>query len=321
MKYPVVTILSVFLLFQGASLAQQAPAPEQKLAPGEAIELIDGTPITLDVTRVNLLFTVTDNKGRFISDLTKDDFEIRENRKTQEILEFTAETDLPLRIAILVDTSNSIRDRFRFLQEAAIDFINTVIRRGEDKAVVMSFDSQAQLAVDLTDDIRQLTQAVERMRPGGGTALYDAIFYSARDKLLQDQPRDKFRRAIIVLSDGEDNLSHYSREQALEMAHKADVVVYTISTNITSNDSDGDKILKRFSEETGGASFFPFKAEDMAQSFVNIANELRHQYSLLYRPEPLIADGKYHPIEVRVTAGRGLVVRARKGYYAPPPLE
>jgi len=132
-----------------------------------------------------------------------------------------------------------------------------------------------------------------------------------------DQPRDKFRRAIVVLSDGDDNQSRWTREQALEMAHKADAVIYTISTNITHLETSGDKVLKRYAEETGGIAFFPFKAEDLGQSFENIANELRHQYNVFYRPEPLRTDGLYHPVEIRVKERRELSVRARHGYYAP----
>jgi Ca-activated chloride channel homolog len=155
------------------------------------------------------------------------------------------------------------------------------------------------------------------LRPGGGTALYDAIFFACRDKLMQDQPMHKFRRAMVVISDGDDNQSRYTRDQALEMAQKADVVVYTISTNITRVPSNGDKVMRYFAVETGGLAFFPFKAQDMSQSFENIANELRHQYNVLYRPEPLRADGQWHNVDIKVKGRKDLVVRARKGYYAP----
>lgn len=275
------------------------------------------TRITLDVTRVNMLFTVTDKRGRFITNLTKDDFEVVENKKVQNIVEFAAETELPLRLGILIDTSNSIRERFRFEQEAAVEFINSVIRPRQDKALVVSFDTSTALVSDLIDDTEVLAKAIRDLRPGGGTSLYDAIYFACRDKLQLDQPRHKFRRAIIMLSDGEDNQSRYSRDQALEMAQKADVVIYAISTNISRVESDGDKVLKYFTSETGGQAFFPFKVEDLEQSFQNIANELRHQYNIFYRPEPLKTDGLYHPVTLRVKNRRDLVVRARKGYYAP----
>jgi Ca-activated chloride channel family protein len=277
----------------------------------------DQSRFSADVARVNLLFTVSDRKGRFVQDLLKDDFEILEGKKQQAIVEFTSEANLPLRLAILIDTSNSIRDRFKFQQEAAIDFINTVIRPQEDRAAIVSFDAAPELVADLTGDVEKLTAAIRSLRAGGGTALYDAIFFACRDKLMQDQPRHKFRRAMVILSDGEDNQSRYTRDQALEMAHKAEVVVYSISTNRLGSESDGDKVLKYFAEQTGGQTFFPFKAQDLAQSFENIANELRHQYNVLYRPEPLKTDGLYHPVDVKVKGRKDLIVRARHGYYAP----
>ena len=109
---------------------------------------------------------------------------------------------------------------------------------------------------------------------------------------------------MVILSDGDDNQSRWTREQALEMAHKADVVIYTISTNRSGIETDGDKVLRYFAEQTGGQAFFPFKAQDLAQDFENIANELRHQYNVLYRPEPLKADGLYHPVDVKVEIAR-----------------
>jgi Ca-activated chloride channel family protein len=296
------------LLFATALLLAQKPSAPVEPDPGR---------IVLDVTRVNMLFTVTDKKGRFITDLTKEDFQLSEGKKVQNISQFTAETDLPLRLGILVDTSNSIRDRFKFEQQAATEFINSVVRPRQDKLMIVSFDTAAELVSDLSDDPEKLGKAIRDLRPGGGTALYDAIFYACRDKLALDQPKDKFRRAIIILSDGDDNQSRVTRDQALEMAQKADVVIYAISTNITRIDNDGDKVLRYLAAETGGQAFFPFKVQDLSQSFENIANELRHQYNVFYRPEPLITDGLYHPVTLKVKTRKDLVVRARKGYYAP----
>jgi VWFA-related protein len=305
--------LGVFALSLGSEAQNLAP-PGQ---PPATVATDETTRILVDVTRVNMLFTVTDKKGRFITDLNRDDFEVIEGKKPQVIQEFTAETDLPLRIGILVDTSSSIRDRFKFEQEAAVQFLNSVVHPGADKAMVVSFDTSAELVADLVDDPLKLDSAIRSLRPGGGTSLYDAIFFACRDKLLQDQPRHKFRRAIVLVSDGEDNQSRYSRDQALEMAQKADVVIYAISTNITRIETDGDKVLRYLTQETGGRAFFPFKVEDLDQSFENIANELRHQYNIFYRPEPLKTDGLYHTVDLRVKGRKDLVVRARKGYYAP----
>lgn len=307
MKYLAVSLLALtagcLALYCATPAAQNSSPPSQ------------GEVIRSEVTRVNMLFAVTDKKGRFITNLTQDDFQVFENKKPQKILEFTSESDLPLRLAILIDTSNSIRDRFKFQQEAAMNFINSVVRK-QDKAMVVSFDTAAELVADLTSDTQVLENAVRSLRPGGGTALYDAIFFACKEKLSRDQPMYKFRRAIVILSDGEDNESRYSRDQALEMAQRADTVLYTISTNITHIETDGDKVMRYFAEETGGASFFPFAASDLNQSFENIANELRHQYNLFYRPEPLKNDGLYHKVQIKVKKRRDVIVRARKGYYA-----
>ena len=320
MKPWVALCASVGLAFAICAAQQKqppAPAPAAAPAPKAAEQADEPTRISVEVTRVNMLYTVTDKRGRFITDLTKDDFEVIEGKRLQTIQEFTAESDLPLRLGILIDTSNSIRDRFRFEQDAATEFLNTVMRSKLDKAMVVSFDTRAQLITDLIDNSAQLEEGIRGLRPGGGTALYDAIFYACRDKLGVDQPRHKFRRAIVIVSDGEDNESDQTRDQALEMAQKADVVIYTISTNMTHTETDGDKVLKYFTSETGGRAFFPFKVEDLAQSFENIANELRHQYNLLYRPEPLKTDGLWHPVQLRVKGRKDLIVRARTGYYAP----
>jgi Ca-activated chloride channel family protein len=140
--------------------------------------------IVLDVTRVNMLFTVSDRKGRFVTNLSKDDFQVFEGKHQQNILEFTAESGLPLRLAVLIDTSNSIRDRFRFEQEAAIEFIKSLMRPEVDKAITVSFDTRTQLEADLTGDIEKLAKSIRDLRPGGGTSLYDAIYFACRDKLM-----------------------------------------------------------------------------------------------------------------------------------------
>jgi VWFA-related protein len=285
--------------------------------------------ISLDVTRVNILFTVADKKGRFVNNLLKEDLEVLELKKKQTILEFAAESELPLRIAILVDTSNSIRARFRFEIEAARTFLDSVIRKGRDKALVYGFDTEAELVQDFTDDTELLSNKLRDLRPGGGTALYDAMTTACRDRMMLDRPMHNFRRAMIIIGDGEDNASRLTRDQAMEYAQRTDVVIYAISTNNSGTmrdqsddrglhqESEGDKVLDYLSKETGGRTYFPFRAQDLEQDFENIANELRSQYSILFRPEPLKTDGRYHPIELRIPRRGDLVVRARKGYYAP----
>jgi VWFA-related protein len=271
-RFVLLAALFAALLPTPARIFAQAPAQKGKPAPAtSAAQLDDDQTIRLDVTRVPVLFTVADKKGHFVTDLSKEEFEVIENKKVQSILDFNGESNLPLRLAVLIDTSNSIRERFKFLQEAATNFVETVVRPVLDHAMIVSFDTSAELVADMTDDIGRLDASIRNLRPGGGTALYDAIFFACKEK-LQDQPPEKFRRAMVILSDGDDNQSRYTREQALEMAQKADVVIYTISTNISGQELDGDKILKYFAQETGGQAFFPFKASDLAQTFENIAN-------------------------------------------------
>ena len=310
----------VFLLtLTGMLFAQEAG----KVPTGQSSQVAPADPnstIRVEVSRVPLLFTVTDKKNRFVTDLDREDFRVFDKGEQQVIKEFVRESELPLRIGIIIDASNSVRDRFKFEQEAAVEFIRGVLREERDRAFLVSFDTRAELVVDFTNDPEELAAGVRNLRAGGGTALYDAIYYACRDKLPEDWPPEQFRRALVILGDGEDNQSLVTREMALEMAHKAEAVVYTISTNRSGKQIGGDKVLRRFSEETGGVSFHPFQATDLEQSFANIANELRHQYFILYSPENFVADGSFHKVEIK-TSVKDTMVRARRGYYAPLPDE
>ncbi len=275
--------------------------------------------IVLDVTRIDILLTVTDKRGNFVTNLNRNDFEVLEDGHPQRILGLSARSELPLRLAVVLDTSNSIRPRFRFIQEAAVEFLKSVLRPRSDRAVVLSFDTVVDQVAEFSDDPDKLAKAIRELRPGGGTSLYDAIHNACRDKLTAGLPRHDFRRAIIVLTDGEDTQSHVTRDQALAMAQKSDVVIYAVSTNADRVETYGDKVLKYLAQETGGQAFFPFRLEDLGRSFQQLANELRHQYSLYYRPEPVKTDGRFHDVTVRVKSKKDMTVRARKGYYAPQP--
>ena len=276
------------------------------------------TTIVKQVDEVNVVFTVTDKRGKFVNDLTKDDFRvIDDNKPAQSIRSFRSETNLPLRVGLLIDASNSIRDRFKFEQEAAIEFLNQIIRRGYDQAFVLGFDTTPEVTQNFTDNTEALSRGVRMLRPGGGTALYDAIYYACRDEIIaKDKGNVETRRAIILLSDGDDNQSRVSREEAVEMAQKAEVIIYTISTNTSGLKLKGDKVLEHFAEETGGRAFFPFKIQDLSDAFSQIQDELRSQYAVSYKPADLQPNGKYHGIEI-LADNKKYRVRARKGYYAP----
>jgi len=269
------------------------------------------------VDEVNVVFTVTDKRKRFVKNLSEFDFKVLDDgRPPQTVVHFRRETGLPLRVALLVDASSSIRERFKFEQEAAIEFFSQIVRPKFDKAMVVGFDSTSEVTQDFTDQTELLGNGVQMLRPGGGTALYDALYFACRDKLAKTDTGLTVRRAIVVLSDGVDNQSHVTREEAIEMALRAEVVVYAISTNISSGARPGDKELERIAEATGGRVFFPFHIEDVANYFSEIQDELRSQYAIAYKPSAFAFDGRFRTIDIS-TLDKKFKVRSRKGYYAP----
>jgi VWFA-related protein len=279
-----------------------------------------GAPtITKQVNEVNVVFTVTDRHNRYVKDLTKSDFKVIDDEKPIEKMNsFRREADLPLQVGLLIDASGSIRERFKFEQESAIEFLNETLRPHFDKAFVLGFDSSLEMTQDFTDSTESLSKGIRSLRPGNATRLYDAVYYACREKLLQSAQSDSVRRAIILVSDGDDNASHVTREEAIEMALRADVIIYTISTNYAGmGDTDkNDKILERISNATGGRTFRPFQPQDVANAFAQIQDDLRSQYALSYHPADFMHDGRYRTIEI-MADHKGLKVRSRHGYYAP----
>ena len=214
----------------------------------------------------------------------------------------------------MIDTSNSIRPRLSFEQEAAIDFLNKVIRRNKDMAFLMTFDNEPEVVQGFTGDLALLTDAIHNQRAGGGTALHDAI-YRASEMLsnppLPPGPDPEVRRVIVVISDGDDNLSDHALSDAIESAIRSETAIYAISTNtdwLAIDDAskpskyhlaDGDKMLQTFADQTGGRCFFPYRVDDLAQSFLDIGTELRSQYYIAYAPAIPLSKGQYRKIEVQ----------------------
>jgi VWFA-related protein len=294
--------------------APKPPKPQTNDAPASENDI---PVIKVGVNEVNVIFTVTDKRNRFVKDLAQADFKfIDDGKPAAKIDSFRKETNLPLRVGLLIDASNSVRDRFKFEQESAIEFLNQIIRPKFDKAFTIGFDTTAEVTQDFTDDTDLLGKGVRMLRPGGGTAMYDAIYYACRDKLSKENAGYATRKAIILLSDGEDNQSRVTREEAVEMAQRAEVIIYTISTNTSGLKLRGDKVLERFAEATGGRAFFPFKISDVANAFSEIQDELRSQYAVSYVPADFVKDGKYRSIDI-MADNKKYRVRARKGYYAP----
>ncbi|HEY1264153.1 MAG TPA: VWA domain-containing protein [Terriglobales bacterium] len=269
------------------------------------------------VSEVNVLFIATDKHGKFVRNLGQKDFEILDDHKPpQAIINFRRETDLPIELGLLVDTSGSVNSRFDFEQQAAISFLQHTLRANFDKAFVLGFSSKGHVAQDFTDNVHLLETGVHSLRSGGGTAIYDAIYHACKDKLNKEKSERPVRRAIVVISDGEDNQSEVSRGQAIEMAQRAEVIIYAISTDDSGLILRGDKSLQQLADATGGRAFFPFKMKDITKSFSAIEDELRSQYVVSYRPADFDADGRFRSIEISALR-KDLEVRARKGYYAP----
>jgi Ca-activated chloride channel homolog len=307
--------------------AQSAPAPQSSpqvpqnaesnsSAPGA--EGSDVPKIRVGTNEVNVVFTVTDKHGKRVTDLKQADFRIVDDSKpVSEIRSFHAETNLPLQVGLLIDASSSVRDRFKFEQESAIEFLNQTVRKRYDQAFVVGFDVTPEVTQDFTDDTEKLAHGVRELRPGGGTAMYDAIYYACRDKLLKAPQIGPTRRAIILLSDGEDNQSHVTREEAIEMAQRANAIIYTISTNVSGTKGAGDRVLERMADATGGRAFFPFQIRDVTNAFGEIQEELRSQYDVSYKPADFKSDGHFRTIEIVANDRKNFRVRARRGYYAP----
>jgi Ca-activated chloride channel homolog len=303
-----------------AATSPSSTAPEQPAKPADRAAPSDESPLTIKIpsNEVNVVFTVTDKHGKRITDMKQSDFRVvDDNKPPEEIRSFHAETNLPLQVGLLIDASNSVRDRFKFEQESAIEFLNQTVRPGYDLAFVVGFDVTPEVTQDFTDNTEALAHGVRELRPGGGTALYDALYFACRDKLLKAPKATPVRRAIILLSDGEDNQSHVTREESIEMAQRAEAIVYTISTNVSGTKAAGDKVLERIADATGGRAFFPFQIRDVANAFAEIQDELRSQYALSYKPADFKADGHYRTIEIVANDRKNFRVRARRGYYAP----
>jgi Ca-activated chloride channel homolog len=313
--------LSAILFAQSATPTPSQPssAPQSAAVSGSAESDTANVPkIRVGINEVNVVFTVTDKHGRRVTDLKQSDFRfVDDSKPAAEIRSFRAEANLPLQVGLLVDASSSVRDRFKFEQESAIEFLNQTIRKRYDQAFIVGFDATPEVTQDFTDDTEKLAHGVRELRPGGGTAMYDALYYACRDKLLKEAPKGAIRRAIILLSDGEDNQSHVSREEAIEMAQRADAIVYTISTNVSGTHGAGDKVLERIADATGGRAFFPFQIRDVTNAFGEIQDELRSQYAVSYKPADFKADGHFRTIEIVANDRKNFRVRARRGYYAP----
>jgi hypothetical protein len=339
---------------QPATGQQQGAQQQQGAAQQQQQEQAPELTIKVPVQRVNVPFVVIDSKNRYVTDLTRDDFTVYDNGKKMKIDFFLQVATLPLRAGLLLDTSNSIRLQWKPEQEAAIDFVHTLLPdRTRHKAFLMTFDSTRDIVQDFTSDPNDLADAIRKLKPGGGTSLFDAIYHSCWDKLVKETEAGGVRRVLVLITDGEDDASKYGIDQAIEIARRAQVSIYAISTVSYNQTSPGDAVLERLTEETGGYVVYPWKkppsadfgtgytskhqigdqnaiyevgtgqyagelAKNLAMALLQIHKELTQQYVIGYAP-PNPTDGMFHEVKV-VPREHDYRVRARRGYFGAPPL-
>lgn len=322
--------------------SQQQPPASQPVAVPQA------PSIKVDVQEVIVPVTVTDEKGKFVSDLVQNDFQVFDQGKLQNIQYFNRERSQPVVVGILVDLSNNSRTHWKQYQDAAIELANTLLP-GDKKysGYLIGYGNEAELMVDTTTDSEKIMEKLRKVKPGGGSALYDAIYQACtRRSLVAGEPVDP-RRVVVVIGDGSDNSSNKTLDQIIELAQRNLVTVYGISTSAYGFDAAGDPALVRLAEETGGRVEYPLVnpytdvsgylstpsddgnyalsigsggytsaiASSIFRSVANIAGEVTTQYILRYVPEiDASSVRQYRKLEVRVALA-GVKVRARKGYY------
>jgi Ca-activated chloride channel homolog len=281
--------------------------------------------MTTHVNEVNVLF-IAAHKGKSVSDLSRDDISVRDdNKPPAAMLGFRTEQELVLRVGVAIDTSSSLNSRFRFEQAAASAFFHQVLTQPGDLGFVMGFENYPTVTQDFVGDPNLLSQGVQRLKIGGGTALYDAV-RTACQKMVHREEHDRVARVLVVLSDGQSNAGEVTLERAIDAAQEADVIIYTISTNYGSARPDdptwdnvhaGDNNLRKLAEESGGRMLRPQSPSEVAKAFAKIGEELRSRYSVSYKPADFTPDGHYRRIKIEAhKLGEKFEVRARKGYYA-----
>ncbi|MGA3373688.1 MAG: VWA domain-containing protein [Terracidiphilus sp.] len=296
--------------------AAQQPAAQPANQQGETVPY----KIPLVVNEVNLIFTVTDKHGHYIPNLKQSDFALLDDQKAPaRVNSFHQQINLPLRVGLVIDASTSIKSRFQFEQQSATEFLLQILKAKSDRAFVMGFDVTPSVTQDWTNNLDALETGVNRLHPGGGTAMYDAIYTACRDKLKDvSRGQEPVRKAIVLISDGDDNQSRVYLDEAIKECQRAETIIYAVSTDWNPSGGKGDHVLTQMAAETGGQAFFPPSVEEMSTSFHAIEEELRSQYALTYTPADFKENGAFRPIYLFCN-DRRYQVRTRKGYFAPKP--
>jgi Ca-activated chloride channel family protein len=302
----------------------QNSQPKQK--PGTKPAEDDQVEQNLDIRTVNVRLPITVTEGKsniFVTDLTEEDFEIYEDKVPQKILSFAQQSNMPLDVAVLMDTSNSVKPKLKFEKDAATSFLETMLSSRRDRALFATFDSQVVLHQDFTNRLDLLSTAVYKVKAQGETRMYDAIYQVCEEKMAASPGR---RRAMVIITDGEDTVSERTLKEAIDLAQRTETVIFAISTKAGGLfgvqggmvDRKEDKDLKRLAEETGGRAFFTAEVIELEKSLTAIARELRSQYLIAYSPSNENFDSKYRKIEVKLRGKKDLRIRTKAGYNAIP---
>ncbi|HEY0460619.1 MAG TPA: VWA domain-containing protein [Pyrinomonadaceae bacterium] len=350
-KNKVLILLVGLLAFGGAFLSrdashaqqqQQQTTPKPTVSPTPETEE-DSEPIKIDTEVVNVLFTAQDRNRRLLTDLKKEDVKLVEDGQVQEITAFGRQIDLPLSLAILIDTSPSQERTLPEEKSAAKSFLEAVVRPAKDEVSIVSFTGESTLEQGMTNNLGRLTRAIDRVQfvppsgyVGGGvivgtppisgknqatqgsTALWDAIWITS-DEVLGPAP-EKTRRAIILLTDGYDTFSQKKLDEAVQSAIKSEAVIYSIGIGDDFVQGVDESALRKISERTGGRAFFPRDEAELRKAFQQIQIEMRSQYLIAYEPTNQKRDGSYRKIEIQLVnselAKQKVSLTHRQGYFA-----
>jgi Ca-activated chloride channel homolog len=347
-KNKVLILLVGLLAFGGAFVARDASHAQQQIPPKPSVSPTpeienDDEPIKIDTEVVNVLFTAQDKNRRLLTDLKKEDIKLVEDGQAQEIIAFGRQVDLPLSLAILIDTSASQERTLPEEKAAAKSFVEAVVRPAKDEVSIVSFTGEATLEQGLTNNVARLQRAIDRVQfvppsgyVGGGvvvgtppisggnqtvqgsTAIWDAIWITS-DEVLGASP-EKTRRAIILLSDGVNTYGRKKLDEAVQAAIKSEAVIYSIGIGDNFYDGVDEAALRKISERTGGRAFFPRDEVELRKAFTQIQIEMRSQYLIAYEPINQKRDGSYRKIEIQVAnpelAKQKVTLTHRQGYFA-----
>jgi len=308
--------MKVFMENRHTRLAFQLALLMLLLVPVAPAHVSDKQSLRVNVDLVNIYVTVRNNRGRLISTLGRESFTVLEDNAAQTVTHFSRETDVPLTLALIIDTSGSVYHKLPFEKRATSHFLREVMRRSSDKAALVSFDTFVALQQDYSGDSTLLAKSLMPLVAGGGTCLYDALFSVIRDKLSGPDER----KVVVVITDGDDNLSRRSAHDVVELAQRNDVSIFAVSTNrigLRPGTSDqSDAVSKMLAAQTGGSLFVPVSTDQLASDFNKLANELHSHYTIAYRSTNARRDGSFRRIRIEIPK-HTYSVRAPAGYYAP----